>query len=235
MLGRERIVVGGLLLITLMAWLGFLLHDDPRFPGSLLGSFVGVIAAILMIIPLAYGVIKRVPPLRRWAGRVLGMRRLIVWHIYAGLVGAGLALVHSAHRFESIVGIALIALILLSLLSGYVGRHLIGQVARDLREKQVDLAALRIEYTNLARQACQCAAPTGAVAAFLTLTGQGEVGRIASVAGAIADVERSIESHDRVRTWLGFWLWVHIATSYAAFALIAAHLAIEIYLGFRWL
>ena len=64
---------------------------------------------------------------------------------------------------------------------------------------------------------------------------RGELGRIASLVGTIADTEQSIMRHDHIKAWLGLWLWVHIVSSHAAFALMFSHLAIEMYLGFRWL
>jgi len=39
---REKIVVGGELLLLLVGWLGFTIHSSPRFAGSAIGSAFGI-------------------------------------------------------------------------------------------------------------------------------------------------------------------------------------------------
>jgi len=80
---RDRIVVSGLVALTLLLWLGFLLHRSPRFPGSLLGGVLGVSGAAVIMVPLAYSVITRIGPLKRAITRAVSMRTLLGWHIYA--------------------------------------------------------------------------------------------------------------------------------------------------------
>jgi hypothetical protein len=50
---REGIVVTGVLTVLLLAWLGFLVHRSPRFPGSGVGAVFGIAGTVLMLIPLA--------------------------------------------------------------------------------------------------------------------------------------------------------------------------------------
>lgn len=47
--------------VLLFAWLGFLVHRSPRFPGSGVGAVFGITGAALMLVPLFYPVAKRVP------------------------------------------------------------------------------------------------------------------------------------------------------------------------------
>ena len=58
---RERIVVTGVIGVLLFAWLGFLVHRSPRFAGSGVGAIFGIAGAVLMLVPLAYPIIKRIP------------------------------------------------------------------------------------------------------------------------------------------------------------------------------
>ena len=51
---RERLVVSGLVVLLLLLWLGFLVHRDTRFAGSLWGGVLSVSGAVLMLVPLAY-------------------------------------------------------------------------------------------------------------------------------------------------------------------------------------
>ena len=58
---RERIVVTGVLSVLLLGWLGFLVHRSPRFAGSGVGAVFGIAGAVLMLVPLAYPIVKRIP------------------------------------------------------------------------------------------------------------------------------------------------------------------------------
>ena len=58
---REGIIVSGTVCVLLLAWLGFLFHRSPRFPGSGVGAVFGIAGAVLMLVPLAYPIAKRIP------------------------------------------------------------------------------------------------------------------------------------------------------------------------------
>ena len=112
-IGNERVIVSGLVGLLLVLWLGFLVHVDPRWPGSLIGSAIGIAAALLMQAPFLYLMIKRIGPLRRMVTRRVPMGRLLAWHIYGGIVGPILALIHSGHKFDSALGVALVTVMLI--------------------------------------------------------------------------------------------------------------------------
>ena len=61
---RERWIVTGLVLLLIVLTLGFYVHRDPRFPGSLAGGVLGISGAALMFVPLAYLCVKRIPLLK---------------------------------------------------------------------------------------------------------------------------------------------------------------------------
>ena len=64
MKNRERFIVSSIFALLVFAWLGFLLHVSPRFAGSGPGAVFGISGAVLMLFPLAYVIVKRVPFLR---------------------------------------------------------------------------------------------------------------------------------------------------------------------------
>src|SRR5260370_32632342 len=106
---REKIVVSGLVALMLLLWLGFTVHISPEFAGSFWGHLLGISGACLMLVPLVYLIIKRVKPLNRFVTRLVPMRTLLAWHIYAGVIGAILVLLHTGHKFQSVLGTALTA------------------------------------------------------------------------------------------------------------------------------
>ena len=143
MMQRERAIVTGLVVLLGLLWLGFAVHRSPRFPGSVVGSALAIAGAALMLVtPLAYTAVKRISPLRQRIGRAVPLGRLLAWHVYGGIAGAILAILHTGHRFESTLGVVLTAMMLVTVFSGYVGRHFLRQVAQELRDKQAQLGQL---------------------------------------------------------------------------------------------
>ncbi|MBY0514186.1 MAG: hypothetical protein K2P78_09790 [Gemmataceae bacterium] len=247
---REPLVVGGLVALLLVLWLGFLVHASPRFAGSLLGGLLGVSGALLMLLSSLYLPVKRVPALKRWVTARVSMRTLLAWHMYTGLLGAILGVLHSGHKFESPLGIALTAMSLLVVLSGFVGRHLMKQVSLEVKEKKEMLTRLELAYREAAGEAAahpeQAAVlrPLAgfwsrlvaglfvpAVAAWGTLPAPVRALRLAD---AIADLEYAIKTHETFKRWFGIWLKVHIVTAFLLYALLGLHVWAGIHFGLRW-
>lgn len=250
-IGNERAIASGLVVLLLLLWLGFLVHVDPRWPGSLAGSVIGIAAAVLMQAPYIYLVIKRIGPLRRAITRVVPMGRLLAWHIYGGILGPILALIHSGHKFDSPLGVALVTVMLIEVGSGFVGRYLLGQVNKDRGEKMAALARLRDAYqktqdelsrwpgllgaTRLARWTMLL--PFGRRLRNATFAGlpATEPKRLIDLAVAIADVEGSIAADEFFRTAFGRWLRLHIAVATMLECLLVLHIWTGTYFGLRWL
>ena len=253
-LTRERKALGTLIVLILILSLGFIVHRSPRFPGSLAGGVLGVSGAALMVlVSLAYMAIKRIPALKVRVSKRVAMRTLITWHVYTSAFGAILALLHTGHRFESNLGIALTTMMLLTTLSGYVGAELLGRVALKLREKQQLLATLENAYNlsiaELSKQP-ELPKPGGssifallrARLAILTLDlAQGlaaetetPAGRAVRLARSIAELEYAIRTHARNKRLAALWLKLHISTALAFYALLGLHIWAGIYFGLRW-
>ena len=248
---QERQIVGGLVVLMLLLWLGFVWHRDPRFPGSLEGGLLGIIAALLMFVPLFYLIVKRVRPLKKWITRKVSMSKLLVWHVYAGVLGPILGLLHSAHRFDSYVGISLIVLMIVVVISGFIGRHLLSLISSSLRKKKTlrdDLYSklrqvkLEIEaqddnsHLDSLWSSHQSLMPALADASFWSQhPSKTSTAQALSLVGAISDVDYSIKVHDAAKGWFQRWLKFHIPISLLLYALLVFHIGSEIYFGLRWL
>jgi hypothetical protein len=251
---RERTIVSALILLQLVLWLGFAVHRSPRFPGSLSGGVLAVAGALLMVVvPVAYSAVKRIPRLKKSVTARVSMRTLLTWHVYTGVLGSILALLHTAHRFESNLGIALTAMMLITVFSGYLGRHLLAQVSLELHEKQELLSTLQTEYNRVALQLSRT--PDSAVlsvashgigswmlrSVFLPRTAvsgrtESSLGcRAVHLAESIADLEYAIKTHQLLKKRSARWLTIHIVTSLAFYALLTAHIWASVYFGLRWL
>lgn len=248
---RERLVISGLVILLLLLWLGFLVHRDTRFAGSFWGGVLGLSGAVLMLLPLLYSVVKRVKWVQERVWRWVSMRTLLAWHIYAGILGPILALLHTGHKFNSTLGIALTAMMLLVVLSGFTGRYLMSYFSQELLEKRQTLHALKVAYdqtaSELVRQPEQ-AALLGTFSGFFSralaglflpspATGAGGMAlpvRALRLAESMADLEYAIKTHETFKRWFGWWLKFHIVISVILYVLLALHVWSGIHFGLRW-
>jgi len=248
---REPLVATLLVMIILVVWWGAAFHVSPRFAGSPLGGTLGVSGALLMLGTLVYLVIKRVKPIKAAVTRKVPMRTLLAWHTYAGLLGCLLVLLHTGHKFESVLGTSLTALTLMVVLSGFVGRYLLRQIGDDVREKRGLLTRLYEAYDAASerlamepeRRSLIHPLRSALARAFLTESpvtdapGTMDVGSpvaVASLVSSIADVESSIEARELLRRWFSRWLRLHIVLASALFLLLALHVWAGVHFGLRW-
>ena len=211
-------MITALVALVFLMWLGFVVHASPRFPGSLPGTLLGFSAVVLMVLPAAaYALVKRSPVLKARLVRRVSMKQLLDWHVYASVLGAGLAILHAAHKFDSPLGVALTAFMLASVASGYVGRYFLGYVSADLREKQQWLESARRAY-DAGTQQIEPLAPADA----------------RRLAENVVELEYSVAMHDLLTGRAARWLRAHRVLAAMFFALLALHLFAAISYGLRW-
>ncbi len=243
---RER---GGLLatilvVLLLFFWGRFLFHADPRFPGTLVGSALAIVGTALMIVPLAYSVAKHL-----FKVRGSSLRTFLAVHIYGGLVGAILVILHTGHKFDNPVGVLLTTMTLIVVLSGFVGRYLLQACSRTLGEKRTerDRLELLLETTHIQLaavvndpdRAVRGRAP-GILAAVFPFTVRDAAVREAlkearGLAGAGAMLDASIALHERMQSWFRLWMRFHFGLTTILYLLLAVHVLLVSYYGLRWL
>jgi hypothetical protein len=234
----ERTIVAGLVLLLGALWMGFVWHSSPRFPGSLTGGILGIAAALLMLIPLVYTCIKRIEWLNRQVTPRFSMSAWLTWHVYAGILGAILAILHTAHHFQSWLGILLTASMLLSVISGYLGRYFLRFLSSDLQERKQNLAVLYESYERLAETAGRpSSAASGQIAPQIDSGIAKELlhAQASELSEAIVDMEYAVQAEDVTKSRMSLWLSIHIVTSCTFYILLALHIAAGIQFGLRWL
>ena len=236
---RERgaLIVGSLVLLLLTLPLGYFVHISPRFPGSLTGGLIGVSGALLMLAALAYPLVKRVRWLNARVTPHVRLQTLLAVHIYAGVTGPIFGVIHSAHKFTSPLGIALVASMLAVVLSGYVGRFYLGRLAKAVRGRGGELAVLQEALASGTLPDTD--APQHGLAALGRLLFEPETeppkptGR--DVALALADVEYAVRAERALEIILQRWLTLHIIVGVALYVLLGLHIWAGLYFGLRWL
>ncbi len=243
---RERIILTSVLALLLVSWLGFLFHRSPDFAGSGIGSAFGIAGAVLMLVPLAYPFVKRIPFLNKWVTARVSLQTLMTWHVYAGIFGPLLAIIHTGHKFNSWLGIALTGVMLLCVVSGFVLRYLTTYVTHDMKDKLLLLQTARgdldsawgvLENSPAEAEALPksrfLAAGLGSLG--IDLSSGGPAGEVTRIAESVADLEFAIRTDELFKRWFSYSLKVHIVLSIVLYVLLGLHIWAEIHFGLRWL
>ncbi len=105
--------------------------------GGRVGRLLGVVGSSMMVLMLLYSVRKRVPALRR-AG---SLGRWLDGHIYLGVVGPLLVVLHSSFKVHGLVALSFWSMVLVAS-SGVLGRYLYLQIPRTRAGEELALAEL---------------------------------------------------------------------------------------------
>jgi hypothetical protein len=243
---REGIVVSGTVAVLLLGWLGFLLHRSPRFPGSGVGAVFGIAGAILMLVPLAYPIAKRIPFVDARIKAHISMQSLLTVHAYAGILGPLFALIHTGHKFDSMLGMALTGAMLLVVVSGFAVRYLLTHCTREIKDKLILLQTARGDLDSAwgvlenspveARALPRAPLLAAGMASFgIELPYGGPAAEVTRTAEGVADLEYAVRTHELFKRWFGRALKLHIALSVILYALLALHIGSGIHFGLRWL
>lgn len=242
---REGIVVSSTVGLLLLAWLGFLFHRSPRFAGSGMGAVFGIAGAVLMLVPLAYPIVKRIRFLKARITPHVSMQSLMTLHVYAGILGPLLAIIHTGHKFNSVLGIALTAVMLLVVVSGFAVRYLLTFVAHEIKDKLLLLQTARGDLDSAwgvlehSPAEMRVLPKTPVLAAGLASLGielpfGGPAGEVIRTADGVADLEYAIRTHELFKRWFSRSLTLHIAASFVLYVLLLLHIWSGIHFGLRW-
>lgn len=243
---REGIILTGVLSILLLVWLGFLVHSSPRFAGSGIGAAFGIVGAVLMLFPLAYPIAKRIPFFHDRITQHVSLQSLMTLHVYSGIFGPLLAIIHTGHKFESWLGITLMAVMLLVVVSGFAVRYLLTFVSQEIKDKLLLLQTARGDLDSAwgvlenSRTEAKALPKSPLLAAGLASVGfdlstaGGPTGEVTRIAESVADLEYAILTHELFKRWFSWALKVHIVLSVILYVLLGLHVWAGIHFGLRW-
>jgi hypothetical protein len=239
---REGIIVSSGVCLLLVIWLGFFLHQSPRFAGSGVGAAFGIAGAILMLVPLAYPIVKRIPFLHDRITAHVSLQSLLTLHVYSGILGPLFAIIHTGHKFDSRLGISLTAVMLLVVVSGFAVRYLLTYVNQEIKDKLLLLQTARGDLDHawgvLENSPAEMRAfpkpplfAAGLASVGIELPFGGPAGEVTRIAESVADLEYAIRTHELFKRWFNLSLKVHIVLSLILYVLLGLHIWAGIHLG----
>jgi hypothetical protein len=165
-------------------------------PGSAVGLTLAVIGFLLMLATeVLYSLRKRWPNFNLWP-----MSAWLKMHIFTGLVGPYLALLHAAWRFNGLAGILMLCTVVV-VISGLVGRYIYTAVPRSLDDTVLEVVEIeaRLEELGVSDEA-------------ETLEARRE------------ELLGELRRWESARRWLSLWHMLHVPLTGVLFALAGFHI-----------
>lgn len=236
----EKKITGFLAVVFVTLSLAFVVHRSPTFAGGFLGHVMGIVGAFIMCLTLIYPFKKRIQKKR-------GKKNPINRHIYYGLIGPCLVVIHSAHKFANLIGVIAFLSMFLVVFSGIVGRFLYRKVNRTLKQHQSDLSLLRGRLEELrkdTRLVRTCVAATDSddrddqklkEDEQMDLEQERKCDELLELARSIAEAEHVEKAFSGTKRLFSRWIRIHYLLTILLFSVMIVHILTTSYYGFRWL
>jgi len=233
--------INGLLAIFfIILAMSFAFHESPTFSGSLAGHLFGIVGTALMFLTLVYPFKKRILGKR-------GRQNPLSTHIFYGLTGPSLVVIHSAHKFDSLIGLSTFLAMLIVVLSGITGRFLFRRVNRTLKDQQHELEVLKDVFQRRRKEALTCelffdleyvgkedtADTSGIMEEEDRRADRCE--QLVDIAHSISELEYSTTVFDSMKSMFSKWMRVHHVLTLFLFSFVILHILTMLYYGLRWL
>jgi hypothetical protein len=262
-------VVTALLLVGLGGWdyyrapvseRTFMAANRLLRPSSPVGHLLGIAGLLMMLVPVAYAIRKKVRRLRN-AGSI---QTWLEVHIFSGIVGPVLITFHTSFKFNGVVSVAYWSMVTV-VLSGFVGRYLHARIPRSLKGQELSQSELNVRAEELSRALADAALPEGTLAtieafehrvqppdlpSYVSLvTGEWRMRReLAALRAAApahhlhdaalsliaerATLHRRIAYLRKTKRLFDAWHVFHMPLVYVMFAIVALHVAVTLYMGY---
>jgi hypothetical protein len=178
------------ILITLVYLFVTILWRTVPAASGLFGHGLGILGFILMLMTETLYTLRKRTRNARW-GR---MSDWMQFHIFTGLVGPYMVLLHTSWKFHGLAGV-LVLLMVIIVGSGFVGRYIYTAVPRAADGTALEAAELMAQLTAVEQEVERWGAsqPQAATALRNMLTAEGAVGGL-GVGAIFAD-------------WVNRWQW----------------------------
>lgn len=242
--------LAAMLVITLL-YVPVAMQGVPPASG-LLGHGLGVLGFLLMLsTETLYSLRKRA------RGKAIG--RMSTWlqlHIFTGLVGPFMVLLHTSWKFNGLAGVLMLLTIII-VASGIVGRYIYTAVPRNVDgaevalrdlEQQIAAADLKLQELGAARLILTDSMASGASAVWgralaqwryrraidralksIKATGQPQAKQLRQLFDDRFRIQQQMQSLATARRLLAVWHTVHIPIGVALFTVSAIHIVGTIY------
>jgi hypothetical protein len=146
--GNRELWLSFLAAILITAVYAFVVFWTRAIPpaGELFGHLLGIVGFILMVMTeILYSIRKR-SHTARWGS----MASWLQFHIFTGLIGPFMVLLHTSWKFNGLAG-ATTLLTIVIVISGFIGRYIYTQIPRSLDGVEIETPSGQFQAGALAR------------------------------------------------------------------------------------
>jgi len=141
-------------------------------PSGYVGQTAGILSFVLFLFMWLYPLRRRL----RMLSRTGSLKRWLDIHIFAGLVLPLIGAIHASWRFNGLIGLGFLAMVLVSL-SGIVGRYLYVHIPRSRAGVELSLEEIETRRKEMLRRIANATGMPGAdVDSILETTSSGPAG-----------------------------------------------------------
>lgn len=138
-------LLAAVIITGIYAFMSYWMREIPP-AGELFGHLLGILGFILMLVTETLYSIRKRSNSSRWGS----MTSWLQFHIFTGLVGPYLVLLHSSWKFNGLAGATLLLTIVI-VLSGFVGRYIYTRIPRTLDGIEIESPSGQFQANVLAR------------------------------------------------------------------------------------
>lgn len=233
-------------LITLLYLFVTIIWRSVPAASGLFGHSIGVLGFVLMLMTETLYSLRKRSRFARWGT----MKAWLEFHIFTGLVGPYMVLLHSSWKFHGLAGVVMLLTVLI-VVSGFIGRYIYTAVPRSVdgdvmeaSELERQMAVMEEQLHKGAARAPQLASQAGAglLRAAVDNGANWPVGLTSSEQTSQAaqraqtryykelsrrhkTLRRQIDSLVTARRLLAVWHYIHIPLGVALFLLAFLHAA----------
>ncbi len=215
MLERSRELLYALVAVVFITIVYFLMLSLTRgipAASSLYGHGMGVLGFVLMLMTESLYTLRKRQKNARWGK----MAHWLEFHIFTGIVGPYLVLLHTSWKFNGLAGVVML-LTGVIVASGFIGRYIYTALPRSADGIELNLAEIEARILALDEQISH---PSGSV---LTTN------EIHQLTRQRAHLRRQAGGVVTMRRLLALWHTIHIPIGLGLFALAFLHAGAAIY------
>jgi hypothetical protein len=215
MLERSRELLFALVAIVFITIIYFLMLTLTRgIPAAsgLYGHGMGILGFVLMLMTETLYTLRKHWKNARWGK----MARWLEFHIFTGIVGPYLVLLHTSWKYNGLAGVVML-LTGVIVLSGFIGRYIYTAVPRTSDGIELNLAEIESRVVILDEQISHADGSVLTASEIAYLTSQRE--RLRRQAGGLVNTRRL----------LALWHTIHIPIGLTLFILAFVHIIAAIY------
>ena len=219
-MARHRELIAALLVILAVTavYAAYVRTSDVPAASGLVGHSLGVLGFTLMILTeVMYSFRKRA--LHRPRG---SMQAWLQVHIFTGIVGPYLVLLHSAWHFNGLAG-ALTIMTVVVVISGFIGRYIYTAVPRTAEGVVIEAQVLQLRLDVARHEAALAAAGPVDLSAATARHRDRDAQR------RMHEIERQMGALRWARRVMATWHTVHIPLGMAMFVTGFAHIGAAMY------